>query len=810
MMENHRNLFKVSSGDLRRQNPIESNREHHRVARSKKREDLFQKNRSTYLSQTPSQATQQKQVKLNNLKMSAANIDQENKVSSQNEFSTNNKMSKRHANYLQRFLKWKSIDKYQASQKNGKGCKQRQALSQPTASFESEKEEKRRSLYVFNNIPKSPLPTAENVEYPDITKVSTVAFSFQQSFEKKPEKSFAPAASHASMTKTSANRTMKSSIARVVKSNQLVDEVNPFVFGAKPQEFKTKLQTKRPALNPLQVAADSIREKPEIQISLKQNRLPAKPTVRSVKSSITQNAVTKPLEVTATKENSRGGRAVQMKALAQRKGVNPLSSELSIRMKAANPHCRQNQIRHKLSTKFDLQEICNLQTPFTSELGAQATCQKKSYKKGANILKSRGDTFNKSTVASRKPNGAPYIAKNQLSPSPSKVLELQNRVDAGKDEITPLSQKNSETLVAVRRILDTVAYFRLQLDNEIKRLHCLCDEWNLYSSQNEERLLETGAKDSIDAAIGQTKLLTSKKFMQFKGLIDRCEAGASGKDRLPNDGSEASKPVFVDDLEGWWDMLRLQSQNVDKRFDNLRRLKENNWIDPDTETLSKVKPKAGPITKRKPATKPSSDLRSFLRKAFAENRKKQATQGIAEESNQSNQTPKRCPQYRHIFVRDRKSFSPVPTVLRVSNGSAKRVSTGVNSLLKSAIIGATEYLAREQLTPTREQPISILKTPGTKRRQSTANRNVIFSAKKKVRRFQFTFEEGNVSGDEVDLRSAKLDDCEEDMSLERVSLQDRQPETSVTSTVEESCTITPRTYSLRNRVIKLRPSSEFM
>ncbi|EDW10855.2 guanylate kinase-associated protein mars [Drosophila mojavensis] len=809
-MENHRNLFKVSSGDLRRQNPIESNREHHRVARSKKREDQFQKNRSTYLSQTPSQATQQKQVKLNNLQLTAANIDQENKLSSQNEISTNNKMSKRHANYLQRFLKWKSIDKYQASQKNGKGCKHRQALSQPTASFESEKEEKRRSLYVFNNIPKSPLPTAKNVKYPDITKVSTVAFSFQQSFEKKPEKSFASAASHASMTKTSANRTMKSSIASVVKSNHLVDELNPFVFEAKPQEFKTKLQTKRPAVNPMQVAADSIREKPEIQISLKQYRLPAKPTVRSVKSAMTQNGVTKSLEAPATKENSRGGRAVQMKTFAQRKGVNPLASELSIRMKAENPHCRQNQIRHKLSTKLDLQEICNLQTPFTPELRAQATSQKKSYKKGANILKSRGDTFNKSTVASKKPNGTPYIAKNQLSPLPSKLLELQSSLDAGKDEITPLSQKNSETPVEVRRILDTVTYFRFQLDNEIKRLHCLCDEWNLYGSQNEERLLETGAKDSIDAAIGQTKLLTSKKFMQFKGLIDRCEAGATGKDQLPNDGSEASKPVFVDDLEGWWDMLRLQSQNVDKRFDNLRRLKANNWIDPDTETLSKAKPKAGPITKRKPATKPSSDLRSFLRKAFAENRKKQATQGITEESNQSNQTPKRCPQYRHIFVRDRKSFSPVPTVLRVSNGSAKRVSTGVNSLLKSAIIGATEHLAREQLTPTREQPISILKTPGTKRRQSTANRNVIFSAKKKVRRFQFTFEEGNVSGDEVDLRSAKLDDCEEDMSLERVSLQDRQSETSVTSTVGESCTITPRTYSLRNRVIKLRPSSEFM
>ncbi|XP_017962411.1 guanylate kinase-associated protein mars [Drosophila navojoa] len=806
-MENHRNLFKVTSGDLRRQNYIESNREHRRVARCKKREDLFQKNRSTSLIQTLSEATLEKQVKLNNLQFSAANIDQENKLSSQNEISTNNKMSKRHANYLQRFLKWKSIDKYQASEKHGNGCKNRQALSQPTASIESEKEDKRRSLYVFNNIPKSP-STAKNCKYPDINKISTVPFSFQQNFEKKPEKSLASAAPHTTKKKTPANRTINSSIANVVKSNQLIDEVKPFVFGAKQQEVKAKPQSglsNRPAVNPLKVAGEPIREKPAIQI--KRNRLPAKPTVRSVKSTIAQNGVTNLFESPATRANSRGGRAVQLKTLVQRRGVNPLSSELSVRMKAENPHCRQNQIRQKLSTKLNLQEICNLKTPFTSDLRAQATSQKKSYKNDANIFKSNGDTFNKSTMASWEPNGAPHAAKKQLSPLPSKVLELESSLNAGKDEIATLAHNNSETPVAVRRILDTVTYFRFQLDNEIKRLHCLCDEWNLYSNKNEERLLETGAKDSIDAAIGQTKLLTSKKFMQFKGLIDRCEAGATGRDQLPNDGSEASKPVFVDDLEGWWDMLRLQSENVDKRFDNLQRLKANNWIDPDTETLPKAKPKAGPITKRKTATKPSSDLRSFLRKAFAENRKKQAAQEIAEESNQLNQTPKRCSQYRHIFVRDRKSFSPVPTVLRVSNGSAKRGSTGVKSLLKSAIIGATEHLAREQVTPTREQPISILKTPGTKRRQSTTNRNVIFSAKKKVRRFQFTFEEGNVSGDEVDLRSAKLDDCEEDMSLERVSLHDGQ---SVTSTIGENCPITPRTYSLRNRVIKLRPSSEFM
>jgi len=370
--------------------------------------------------------------------------------------------------------------------------------------------------------------------------------------------------------------------------------------------------------------------------------------------------------------------------------------------------------------------------------------------------------------------------------------------------------EEAEMPVALRRTLDAVNYFRLQLQNEIKRLHSLCDEWNLYSKENEAMLMETGGKDMIDAAIGQTKLLTSKKLMQFSSLIDRCESGATGVGLRPNDGSEETKPVLAEDLQGWWDMINLQSDNVDKRFANLGRWRANNWQDPDA--LEKPKPKVkgaakgAKASKTKPAAKASSNLRSFLRKAKAEQRKNQEEQ----QDMQLADTPTR----RIIVVRDRKSFSPARTVLRLSVGSGgSRPSVAGNGLLKSAIMGAAEQKSRQQTPPASaaETPrrMSILKTPGTKKRESSTARGVMFSAKKSVRRFQFAVEEGNISGDEDVLGIDKLEDCEEDMSLEKNSSQTNK---TVQAAIDNEKTPEHmlRTCQLRSRKVRIRPSHEFM
>ena len=124
-------------------------------------------------------------------------------------------------------------------------------------------------------------------------------------------------------------------------------------------------------------------------------------------------------------------------------------------------------------------------------------------------------------------------------------------------------QEAPTTPVEVRRTLEAVRYFRKLLEDETTRLLSLCDKWLIDKTENLERLLETGADGMIDVTIGQAKLLTSKKFVQFKGLIDRCEAGATGVGAIACDGSEDTKPVNAVDLEGFWSMLGIQaSYNV--------------------------------------------------------------------------------------------------------------------------------------------------------------------------------------------------------------------------------------------------------
>ncbi|CAH1999811.1 unnamed protein product [Acanthoscelides obtectus] len=114
-------------------------------------------------------------------------------------------------------------------------------------------------------------------------------------------------------------------------------------------------------------------------------------------------------------------------------------------------------------------------------------------------------------------------------------------------------------------------YFKNLLNEEIRKIEEKCDEWN--------KCKETGipeeAVNMIDVAVGQSKLLVAKKFNQFRRLIERCQSG-----------DEERGTVTCQDLHGFWDMVFLQVEDVEKRFNNLKRLKENNWQ--EVITVNKV------------------------------------------------------------------------------------------------------------------------------------------------------------------------------------------------------------------------------
>lgn len=268
-----------------------------------------------------------------------------------------------------------------------------------------------------------------------------------------------------------------------------------------------------------------------------------------------------------------------------------------------------------------------------------------------------------------------YLVNHNEEDGLDSTIQQQEKVSSPHVSPVASEPKSPQYSAEVRRTLEAVRYFRKQLQDEIDRLHKECDIWEEYKSENLEKLQTANCDDMIDVTIGQTRLLTSKKFMQFKGLIDRCEARATGIGDVPNDGSEKTKDVSAEDLEGFWSMLGLQVDNLEKRFENLNRWKGNDWRDPD-EVIPKAKTKPKNLTKVKksaPVTKakPNSALQQMLRRMQADMRTKKANNLLAT-TDDVVLTPSK--------VRDRKYFSPAATVVAIPASNRRLSLLRQNSL----------------------------------------------------------------------------------------------------------------------------------
>uniref|UniRef100_A0A1A9VJD8 Guanylate kinase-associated protein mars n=1 Tax=Glossina austeni TaxID=7395 RepID=A0A1A9VJD8_GLOAU len=439
--------------------------------------------------------------------------------------------------------------------------------------------------------------------------------------------------------------------------------------------------------------------------------------------------------------------------------------------------------------------------------------------------------------------------REEASKRDSIYLQLENESSLRNSTLKANFAEILKEDVAVRRTVESVRYFRQQLQDEIDRLHCLCDNWEAYKQENLQKLQEMNGDDMINVAVGQTKLLTSKKFMQFRELIDRCEARATGIGIVPDDGSENTKCINDADLEGFWAMLKLQVENLDKRFDKLTRWKVNDWNDPDALVITekKSKPKMIKVQKNKLQISKPSSLITMVRKMQAEARKNKAQQ-LKEESQEAdgnltpsinslrrpsvckNLTPRQCsgertPNRISVTVKNRKSFSKAATVLLLSAGkkrsslvpeetspnlfispSLKQFNKNLDSFQNFIEARKSDFVGRKSLYETppaindgrrktmvdsatpRAECKSILKTPGTVKSKL---KNVMFNEKLRVKKFNFLINDNNENGQSEE--EATNGSHGEDLA-----------------TFSEDLGGDERTYSLRSRKIQLRPSSEIV
>ncbi|XP_015825831.3 disks large-associated protein 2 isoform X6 [Nothobranchius furzeri] len=106
------------------------------------------------------------------------------------------------------------------------------------------------------------------------------------------------------------------------------------------------------------------------------------------------------------------------------------------------------------------------------------------------------------------------------------------------------------------------SWFMQLLHTETKRMEGWCKEMEAEAEEND---LTEHILGKIRSAVGSAQLLMSQKFQQFYWL---CQQNL--------DPSAMPRPTSQD-LAGFWDLLQLSIDDVTMKFDQLQRIKNNNW-----------------------------------------------------------------------------------------------------------------------------------------------------------------------------------------------------------------------------------------
>ncbi|NWX33161.1 DLGP5 protein, partial [Notiomystis cincta] len=207
-----------------------------------------------------------------------------------------------------------------------------------------------------------------------------------------------------------------------------------------------------------------------------------------------------------------------------------------------------------------------------------------------NFSKSPVKIFEKSIeTKAQKPN-----LKSQTSPAVKGIQEQQMTTslkgEAGESDERISTQRSNKTPVSTALAVQTddtreqehdVPYFRNILRTEMERLLSQCLQWE----GNLELDIPEDAKDLIHTTVGQTRLLIGERFKQFEGLVDNCEF------------KRGEKETTCTDLDGFWDMVNFQVEDVNKKFDNLKKLQDNEWqpLDVPRKAVGKKKAVAGGV-----------------------------------------------------------------------------------------------------------------------------------------------------------------------------------------------------------------------
>lgn len=190
---------------------------------------------------------------------------------------------------------------------------------------------------------------------------------------------------------------------------------------------------------------------------------------------------------------------------------------------------------------------------------------------------------------------SPYVVTRRGKKEARKEQQIRRGFNRSPEEIPTKETVMQNLNVSVEEEKRTSQYFRCLLESETNRLNEQCDSWiDIITRENPPE----EAKELIEQAIGQTKLLVSSKFKQFEGLVRQCEDG------------QQNQLITCKDLQGFWDMMNVTVKNCESRFEKVEKMRANAW----KEDVKIIPTRKRLPSKKKSPSKPAakSNLRAMI------------------------------------------------------------------------------------------------------------------------------------------------------------------------------------------------------
>ncbi|KFB35869.1 hypothetical protein ZHAS_00002820 [Anopheles sinensis] len=326
---------------------------------------------------------------------------------------------------------------------------------------------------------------------------------------------------------------------------------------------------------------------------------------------------------------------------------------------------------------------------------------------------------------------SPSVSNLQSEPANS-MANSKRRSSSSSSGPVVIQEGEAEEQPAVppEEVLQKTNFYYQKVDSELARLQALCSEFAPFLEGEHE--LNDHCKGLIMAAQGQTNILINKKLTKFRDLIGHYKTKWN------------DRKVRNDDLDGFWLMVSLDLDNLDKRFAELRTLRENNWKESDPEPPPKEKKLQGAGVKKRAkkatvgsggASKPSSSIAALIRKARQEQLKQKAANidlGELAETVTLVKTPVRksvriaaSPRRRSLQKRSSLGAGGTPTIIHWDHNPSPA------SRKRKTIFPETPKIADKRRAKSVLFLDSGLDTPQTRRRQSS--RTVVDTPKPKIK-----------------------------------------------------------------------------